>query len=166
MDRLPPGPDRGNGPRRRHALTAAKAKGTAWETALVKALSGFWRGRHGLAPRRVAQEGFKDSGDLHGLSPFVAQAKNYKSWEDAIRLGLDGVEKQKVHAGEPFGVVFVKRIRRSVGDGYAVMNVATFARLLLRLRRAEAALAAVAPDSYAAHVEACDLDAAEPFPRA
>lgn len=147
-------------------MSAAKAKGTAWETALVKALAGFWRGRHGLQPRRVAQEGFKDSGDLHGLSPFVAQAKNYKSWEDAIRLGLDGVEKQKVHAGEPFGVVFVKRIRRSVGDGYAVMNVATFARLLLRLRRSEALLEAHSPDVFAGYLAETASDAAEPFPRA
>jgi hypothetical protein len=147
-------------------VTAAKAKGTAWETALVKALSGFWQGRHGLAPRRVAQEGFKDSGDLHGLTPFVAQAKNYKSWEDAIRLGLDGVEKQKVHAGEPFGVVFVKRIRKSVGEGYAVTNVATFARLLLRLRRAESLLEAHSAEAFEQYLAATAADAAEPFPKA
>ena len=147
-------------------MTAAKAKGTAWETALVKSLSAFFLGRYGLQPRRVAQEGFKDSGDLHGMSPFVAQAKNYKSWEDAIRLGLDGVEKQKVHAGEPFGVVFVKRIRKSVGEGYAVTNVATFARLLLRLRRAEELLEALSPDVFEDYLAATATDAAESFPKA
>lgn len=119
----------------------AKIRGTRWETDLVRYLTAMFGGRYGLAPRRVAQEGFKDSGDLHGLSPFIAQAKNYKSWEEAIRLGLDGAEKQKRHAGEPFGVAFVKRVRRPAGGGYAIMTVATFAKLLLRLRRAETLLA-------------------------
>lgn len=147
-------------------MTAAKAKGTAWETALVKSLSAFFLGRHGLQPRRVAQEGFKDSGDIHGLSPFTAQAKNYKSWEEAIRLGLDGAEKQKVHAREPFGVAFVKRARRSVGDGYAVMTVETFAKLLVRLRRAEDLLQKADPLAYGAHVHEGAEDEVEPFPKA
>ncbi|USL85057.1 hypothetical protein [Arthrobacter phage SWEP2] len=146
-------------------MSAAKQKGTAWETALVRVLGTFWAGRFGLAPRRVAQEGFKDSGDLHGLDPFIAQAKNYKSWEDAIRLGLDGAEKQKVHAGQPYGVAFVKRVRRSVGDGYAVMSVATFARLLVRLRRAEYLLREHAPaDVYDSHTLETTEDAAGGFP--
>lgn len=147
-------------------MSAAKQKGTAWETALVRFLGDFWAGRFGLEPRRVAQEGFKDSGDLHGLDPFTAQAKNYKSWEDAIRLGLDGAEKQKVHAGQPYGVALVKRVRKSVGDGYAVMTVATFARLLVRLRRAEHYLAKHAPrEIYDLHVAETEDDGGGAFPR-
>lgn len=141
-------------------MSAAKQKGTAWETALVRFLGDAFGGRFGLAPRRVAQEGYNDSGDIHGISPFVAQAKAYKSWEDAIRLGLDGVEKQKLHAGEPYGVAFVKRVRRSVGQGYAVMTVATWARLLLRLRRAEALLEQHCPDVWAVHSAGTAADAA------
>ncbi|CCQ44640.1 hypothetical protein ARTSIC4J27_567 [Pseudarthrobacter siccitolerans] len=132
-------------------MSAAKQKGTAWETALVRFLGEFFEKRFGLEPRRKAQEGFEDAGDIGGISPFVAQAKAYKSWEDAIRLGLDGVEKQKIHAGEPYGVAFVKRVRRSVGAGYAVMTVATFARLLVRLRRAEFLLEKHAPDAWEVH---------------
>lgn len=113
-------------------MSANKAKGTKWETDLV----GFLK-EYGFPARRVAQEGFKDSGDIHGISPFVGQAKNWKSWEDAIREGLDGAEKQKVNAGEPYGVAFVKRVRKGTGEGYAVMTVATFADLLRRLHRAE-----------------------------
>ncbi|QNJ56535.1 RusA-like Holliday junction resolvase [Arthrobacter phage Elezi] len=113
-------------------MSANKSKGTKWETDLVK----FFTER-GIPARRVAQEGFKDSGDLHGLSPFVGQAKNWKSWEDAIREGLDGAERQKINAGEPYGVAFVKRVRKGTGEGYAVMTVATFADLLRRLYRAE-----------------------------
>ncbi|UDL14642.1 holliday junction resolvase [Arthrobacter phage KeAlii] len=146
-------------------MSAAKAKGTKWETDLVKSLSAFFGGRFGLAPRRVAQEGFNDSGDLHGISPFTGQAKNYKSWEDAIRLGLDGAEKQKHHAGEPFGVAFIKRIRKPVGGGYAVMTVATWARMLVRLRRAEAYLREASPDLYRKHSTESEIDAAGDFPR-
>lgn len=146
-------------------MSAAKQKGTAWETALVKHLDAFFERRWGLAPRRVAQEGFNDSGDIQGISPFVAQAKNYKSWEEAIRLGLDGVEKQKLHAGEPFGVAFVKRVRRSVGAGYAVMTVETFTRLLARLRSAESHLEKSSPGAWAAYTSEASQDAARAFPR-
>ena len=139
-------------------MSAAKRKGTAWETALVKYLGDLFLGRFGLAPRRVAQEGFNDTGDLHGISPFIGQAKNYKSWEDAIRLGLDGAEAQRVRAGEPYGVAFVKRVRRPVGDGYAVMTVATFARLLLRLRRAETYLQDYAPEAYVHYAAETERD--------
>src|SRR5690625_4596810 len=113
---------------------ANKAKGTRWETALVRSLGAFFGGRYGLKPRRTAQEGVSDSGDVHGLSPFVGQAKDWKSWQDAIRVGLDGAEAQKIHAGEPYGVAFVKRARKSTGEGYAVLRVATWARLLVRLK--------------------------------
>lgn len=146
-------------------MSAAKSKGTAFETLIVKALASFFGGRHGLAPRRVAQEGFNDSGDIHGVSPFIIQAKAYKSWEDAIRLGLDGAEKQKSHAGEPYGVAFVKRPRRSIGDAYAVMNVATFARLLLRLRRAEEGLRLSDPAAFEVHAARALEDAEMPFPK-
>lgn len=122
-------------------MSAAKAKGTKWETDLVAHLNS-----HALGARRVAQEGYLDTGDLHGLDPFIGQAKNWKSWESAIREGLDGAEVQKVRAGQPFGVAFVKRARRGTGDGYAVMTVDTFARLLARLRRVEATLAQLGGD--------------------
>lgn len=121
-------------------MSANKAQGTKWETDLVRTLGKFFRGRYGLAPRRVAQEGFNDTGDIHGIDPFIGQAKAWRSWQDAIREGLDGAEKQKVNARRPFAVCLVKRARKPVGKGYAVMTVETFARLLMRLRRAEALL--------------------------
>jgi hypothetical protein len=144
---------------------SAKAKGTAWETALVRGLAGFFAGRHGLEPRRVAQSGRLDTGDLHGLSPFIAQAKSYRDIVAALREGLEGAEVQKVRAGEPYGVAFVKRPRKPTGEGYAVLTVVTFARLLLRLRRAEAHLERHAPaDVWAAHVAATAVEASLPLP--
>lgn len=145
-------------------MTTNKSKGTQWETDLVNTLAAFWNGRHLLSPRRVAQEGFKDSGDLHGMSPFIGQAKNWRSWQAAIREGLDGAEKQKGHAHELYGVAFVKRAQRGTGDGYAVMTVATFAKLLLRLRRAEDWLGEVAPDALDASVYLAQQEDSDPFP--
>lgn len=132
-----------------------KAAGTRYESAVVT----YLRDNGHPDARRVAQEGFADTGDIHGLSPFIVQCKAWKSWQDAIREGLDGAEKQKTHAREPYGVAFVKRARRGTGDGYAVMTVETFAKVLARLRKAEAILAEVAGpsgifDEYLAEVEA------------
>ena len=117
-------------------MTAAKRKGTAWETLVTRALNLYGLGT-GLYAYRPAQAGFRDEGDIHGLSPFVAQCKDYASLADALREGLDGAVKQAEHAGEDYGVAIVKRRRRSVGDAYAVMRLEDFARVLLRLRDAE-----------------------------
>ncbi|MFG3715826.1 hypothetical protein [Micromonospora sp. NPDC047730] len=141
-------------------MSAAKAKGTAYETLCVRALRLF-----GILARRVAQEGFADTGDLHGLSPWIGQCKAYKSWEDAIRLGLDGAEKQRLHARESYGVAFVKRVRRSVGESYAVQTLATWARVYVRLRRAEALLAELAPEAFAGHMAQVADELARPFPK-
>jgi hypothetical protein len=155
-------------------VTTNKSKGTAWEAALVSALRRFFGvapeplapPRFGLAPRRSVQEGFADTGDLHGLDPFIGQAKAWTSWQDAIREGLDGAEAQRVRAGADYGVAFVKRVRRSVGAGYAVMTVATFARVLLRLRRAEDYLAAADPRAYLTHVQETAAELGQDFPKA
>jgi len=137
----------------------AKRKGTAWESALVKSLSTIFAGRYGLEPRRVAQTGALDTGDLHGLSPVVGQAKAYRNLADGLREGVDGVQLQAKRAGEPFGVAFVKRVRKPTELGYAVTTVATFAALLLRLRRAETLLRENAPDAWTTHVRESDQDA-------
>jgi hypothetical protein len=140
-----------------------KQKGTAYESALVRTLAAFWSGAYGLAPRRVAQAGALDTGDLHGLSPYIAQAKNYRDIVAGLREGLEGAEVQKVRAGEPYGVAFVKRPRQPTGRGYAVQTVETWARVLLRLRRAEALLQAHSPVAYTQHLEESAHDAGRPF---
>lgn len=141
-------------------MTAAKDKGNRWERPLRRAFNAF-----GIKAFKPAQEGHDDAGDIQGLSPFVGQAKNWRSWEAAMREGLDGAERQKVVAGEPYGVAFVKRARRSTGDGYAVMTVATFARVLKRLRRAEEQLAIHAPMTYEAHMYVTRAELTADFPR-
>lgn len=128
---------------------AAKAKGVyRWEAPLRE-----WLRSAGLPAFQPRQEGFGDVGDLHGLSPFIAQAKNWKDTTAALREGVDGAEVQARRAGEDYGVAFIKRARASVARGYAVTTVRTFALFLRRLNRAETLLARVAPDLYAAHME-------------
>lgn len=139
-----------------------KVKGTRWESDLVGFLMSM-----GIAARRVAQAGRLDVGDLHGLSPFIAQAKNYRDLTAGLREGLAGAEVQKVRAGEPYGVAFVKRPRKSTGQGYAVLTVETWARLLLRLRRAEAYLERHAPaDVWVEHSTLSAVEATTPLPPA
>jgi hypothetical protein len=133
---------------------AAKAKGTRWETAVVRYLRDHW----GVPARRAVQEGRLDVGDIHGVEPFILQAKDYTDTVTGLRVGTDGAVVQARNAGEDYGAAVVKRARASVSRAYVAMTAATFARLLLRLRRAETALASYAPAAYAAHREATEAD--------
>lgn len=146
-------------------MSAAKAKGTEWETRLVRALRRFFGRRYGLHPYRPAQEGYLDVGDLHGLSPFVGQAKAWKNLASGLREGVAGAVVQAARAGEAYGVAFLKKPYGAAGEGYAVLRVEDFARVLLRLRRAEELLAREAPAALAEALELAAADLAEPFPR-
>ena len=106
-----------------------KRKGLTWERAIRE----FLRER-GIDAFKPYEEGFDDAGDVHGVDPFILQAKNYASWQDAIREGLDGAERQKLIAGQPHGAAVVKRARRPVGSAYVVMTLDTFAAVLRALR--------------------------------
>lgn len=108
---------------------AAKRKGTSYESAVVKLLQ-----EHGIPARRVAQTGALDVGDIHGIDPFVGQCKAYRDLTAALRDGVAGANVQATRAGQPYGVAFVKRPGKPIADGYAVMDVATFARLLRELK--------------------------------
>lgn len=119
-------------------MSAAKRKGTAFESAIRDALNSF-ASRVGVPLKvyRPAQEGFRDTGDLHGVSPFVIQAKSWRDLTSALREGVDGAVAQARNAHEPLGVAVVKRPRRPIGDAYAVMRLEDYARVLIRLREAE-----------------------------
>lgn len=110
-------------------MTAAKDKGTRWERDVREYLLA-----QGIKAYRPAQTGRYDVGDLHGVSPFVIQAKDWRDVVSALREGVDGVQLQKRNAGEPFGVAVVKRARKKPADAYAVMRLEDLAALILRLR--------------------------------
>lgn len=139
-----------------------KVKGTRWETLLVRAAN--WLG---VPAYRPAQRGAHDVGDIHGVSPFVIQAKddrsfNFSGWLD----GPKGVTVQAVHAGEQYGAVVVKRARRSVGEAYTVMRYEDFVRVVSRLRRAESMLETEAPEAFADHSALTLAELQTPFPKA
>lgn len=107
----------------------AKAKGLKWEREVRRYLR-----EQNIDAFKPYEEGYEDAGDIAGIDPFIGQAKDWRSWQDAIREGLDGGERQKLVAGQPFAVAIVKRARRAVAEAYVVMTLATFAAILRRLR--------------------------------
>lgn len=109
-----------------------KAKGDRFELELTRYLAEI----HGRQVRRPHQEGYADVGDIH-LSPFVIQAKNYKTVTEALNVGLAGAHVQAANAEEPYGVVAVKRRGKPARDAYIAMTAATFRDLVRRLADAE-----------------------------
>lgn len=101
-----------------------KAKGTRWETAVVRFLRD--RGLYAYKPR---QEGFRDVGDIH-VPPFVLQAKDWKDVLGALREGTDGARVQRVNAGLPYGAAVIKRARRPIEDAYVVIRLGDFPDLV------------------------------------
>lgn len=124
-----------------------KAKGTAWESALVL----YLREHHNPGTRRNVQMGAKDIGDLDGYYLHALEAKAEKS----ITLSdyIAQANREAVHAGQPFGCAVVKRRNASVAAGYVVRDLETDVRLINRLRDAEVTLQSIAPTLYADHVE-------------
>lgn len=117
---------------------AAKAKGTRWESQVRDYLK-----ERGITAYRPAQTGFADSGDIHGVSPFIIQAKDWKDVRSALNEGLTGAVKQALNANEDFGVAVIKPARKPVSDAYAVMRLQDWVSVLIRLHNAEGQLAAM-----------------------
>lgn len=113
-----------------------KAKGDRFELELTRYLADV----HGRQVRRPHQEGYEDVGDIH-LSPFVIQAKNWRTITEALNVGLAGAHVQAEHAEEPYGVVAVKRRGKPASQAYVAMTAETFRDITKRLADAESALA-------------------------
>jgi len=107
-------------------MSAAKAKGTRWESAVVDCLRawGFT-----YAERRPLS-GSKDKGDITGIpgGP-VIECKNQS--RVSLAEWLDEAHQEARNADAPFGVVWFKRRgKTNAGSGYVLMDGATFAALL------------------------------------
>lgn len=103
-------------------------KGAKWEREVTRYLT------ENLDPAtyKPRQQGFGDVGDIHSAGA-VVQAKDWRSWEAAIREGLDGAVKQAETANKWPPVAVVKRARRPVGDAYAVLRLEDLVALLRRV---------------------------------
>jgi len=104
----------------------SKAKGTAWESAIVSFLQ---RTGWPYAERRTLA-GSKDRGDIAGIAGVVIEAKNTKT----IALGafLDEANLEALNDGAALGVAWIKRRGRTwPGHGYVVMDGHAFVALLI-----------------------------------
>lgn len=132
-----------------------KARGTAWESAVVTFLRGRLAGQ-GLARlgdirrqasdraleqppdemsvddiRRQVQMGRLDIGDVHA-APFALECKNVK--EITLASFVEQAEREAVNARMPYGAAVIKRRGKGAGQGYVVMSLETFARVLAEIR--------------------------------
>ena len=105
-------------------MSASKARGTKWETAIARYLvdSGF------PSAERRALAGNADRGDIAGV-PVVVEAKNAARTE--LAAWVDEAQAEAVNAGVDVGVVWHhRRGKSSPGDGFVTMSGAAFVRLL------------------------------------
>jgi hypothetical protein len=116
-------------------VSASKAKGTAWESAIVAYLNGA-----GFPVERRTQAGAHDKGDVAGL-PLVIEAKNCRTTE--LAAWVDEAVAEARNAGVPVGVVWHhRRGKASPADGFVTMRGEDFVTLLLGARPLLAALQA------------------------
>lgn len=109
--------------RPRPRANPSKARGTRWETELKNYLS-----ENGFPDaRRNVQTGAKDIGDIGGVPMFAIEAKDTQRHDLAKFVKQANTEAE--NAGEPWGVVAIKKRHASTEDGYVVMDLATFAEV-------------------------------------
>ncbi|MFJ6237979.1 hypothetical protein ACIQH0_28315 [Streptomyces griseus] len=123
-------------------MTAAKRKGTAWESAWTA----YIREHHNPEAHRNVQMGAKDIGDVSGYYLHAAELKAEKTI--TLSSYIAQANREAVHAGQPYGCAVVKRRMKGTGDGYVVRDVATDVRLMNRMRDMEEALKDAAFDRW------------------
>ena len=125
----------------RTSANPSKQKGTRYEGEIREFLNA-----RGFDVKRVVQMGRADQGDLHGYPLHIIEAKSVKSFD--LPAFVRQADREAVNAGEPFGVVFIKKARASTADGYAVRSIATDVRMVRRAREVEEALQDVDYDRW------------------
>lgn len=106
-------------------MSAAKAKGTRFESAVAE----FLRGVGFPHAERRALNGSKDRGDITGVLDAVIEVKNQE--RHSLAEWLDEALIERDNAGASIGAVWFKRRGKgSAGDGYVLLDGSTFARLL------------------------------------
>lgn len=104
-------------------MSRSRAKGTRWETAVVDYLRPWFP-----HVERRAGRGHNDGGDLAGLVGWVCELKSTKQL--ALAEALDEAEKERANVGARWCAAIIKRRMKSTGEGYVVMTLEQFARLL------------------------------------
>jgi hypothetical protein len=107
-------------------VSAAKQRGTAWESAVVA----FLRERGWPNAERRALNGRADRGDIAGVIGVVVEAKNARTVD--LAGWLREAQAEALNDRARHGVVWFKRRgKASAGDGYVLMDGETFVALLV-----------------------------------
>lgn len=106
-----------------------KKRGAAFELAVRRFLMD-----HDIDAYKPAEQGLSDSGDIHGVTPFVVQAKDWQNVTSAINAALAGVARQKKYAGETYGAAIVARAGRPAREAYVVLSMEDFVDIVHELR--------------------------------
>lgn len=98
-------------------MSAAKAKGTRWESACVQ----FLRDHGFTYAERRALSGARDLGDVTGVPGLVIECKSQN--RQSLAEWLDEAEAERDNARADIGVVWFKRRgHTSPGKGYALLS--------------------------------------------
>jgi len=107
-------------------VSASRAKGTRWETAIVA----YLQARGWPHAERRALHGKHDRGDVAGIVGVVIEAKSAARVE--LAAWLDEATAEADHRDE-YGVVWFKRRGHThPQDGYVLMDGDTFVNLLIQ----------------------------------
>lgn len=105
-------------------MSTSKAKGTAFESGVVKALHGGGF----LHAERRALAGTLDKGDVILGPRYVIECKAAKKIE--LAEWSKETLQEKVNAGADYGILVIKRPRKSIADAYAVMPLSEMIQML------------------------------------
>ncbi len=106
-------------------MSRSKAKGTAWESAIVRYLT-----EHGFPhAERRALTGSQDRGDIAGLPGIVVEAKNRAT--TSLGVWMDEALVEQANDGADYAAVWHHRAgKASPADGYVTMTGAAWVRLI------------------------------------
>jgi hypothetical protein len=129
-------------------VSAARAKGTRWESAIVD----FLRDNGAPHAERRSLNGAKDRGDIAGVPGVVFEAKSAARLE--LAAWVDETQRERANDAAVYGVTIIKRRGKgSAGDGYAVLP---FAALVALLREAGYIVDTDQRGAYLERLAVCD----------
>lgn len=106
-------------------MSAEKARGTAFETAVV----GYLRDHGFPYAERRALRGKRDQGDVTGIPGVVLECKNHK--RHALAEWWEEAEAERVHAAADIAaVVFKRKGKGNPAAQYVLTDLVTFVQLL------------------------------------
>ena len=108
----------------------SKAKGSRWETAVAK----YLRDNGWPEAFRLAPAGDADCGDIGGVRGWAFECRDRAKHD--LSKNVRDANQRAINKGAAFGCAVMKKREHGVGDGYVVMDLATFVEVLKALESA------------------------------